>query len=205
MSNKTEIEVKYPNIDIEKMRETLKRLGAKLVIPMRQMRRVNFKNAEMTRDKKYIRVRDEGGKIVMTYKCFLHGKYAEEIETTVGDFDYACAIITALGIPQSAYQESRREEWHLDGAEVVIDEWPWVAPYIEIEAETEAQCQSVVKKLGLNWDDALYGAVSAIYHYHYPHICDEINDVPEIRFGLPLPKILQHEVSGGKGGTPLKK
>jgi len=35
--------------------------------------------------------------------------------------------------PIASYQETRREKWMLDDAEVTIDTWPWIPTFIEIE------------------------------------------------------------------------
>lgn len=187
-----EIEIKFADIDIKKMRGILKKSGAKLVHPMRLMRRQIFKNAEFIKTRQYIRVRDEGGKITMTHKNFAEKdtKYAQETETDVGDFDAAVAILVAAGIPKYAYQETKREEYELDGAQICIDEWPWIAPFVEIEAKSEQTCKTVAAKLGFDFTKALYGAVDTLYHQKYPHSNFGINDVPLIKFGEPLPKCL---------------
>ena len=64
-------------------------------------------------------------------------------------------------------QESKREVWELDGVEIMLDEWPWVPTYIEIEAGTEEKVKDVASKLGLNWSDAVFGAVTPVYATHY--------------------------------------
>ena len=86
------------------------------------------------------------------------------------------------------YQESKRETWTLGGAEVVIDEWPWINPYIEIEAENEAIVRDVATRLGFDWGDAVFGSVDVIYNKEYPDMTVRgVIDVKEVRFGQPSP------------------
>lgn len=192
---KTEIEVKFIGVDHEALRAKLRELGAVCEQPMRDMRRAIFATPEMDEQRNaYMRVRDEGDKVTVTYKHFaeLSLTGASEIETTVGDFDAMVAIMRQTGMRQRAYQESRRETWHLGDAEVVLDEWPWLRPYVEIEGETEVAVQETARLLGFDWNAAIFGAVTQIYEAEYPGTqASDIILEPEIRFGAPLPDILK--------------
>ena len=61
---KNEIEAKFLDIDKDAIRSKLESLGATLVKPETLMRRTVFNTGEHS----FARVRDEGDKIVMTYK-----------------------------------------------------------------------------------------------------------------------------------------
>lgn len=194
---KTEIEVKFLSIDIADMRERLKRAGATLQQPMRLMRRQVFYLVDRTIDG-YVRVRDEGDKVTMTYKQFdeigLHG--AKEIEVVVSDFENARDILQSSGLIPKSYQETRRETWLHNGTEVVIDEWPWLDSYIEIEGESEDAVRTTAAELEFDWNDAVFGAVTQAYRHQYEDLPDGfiMDDLPEIKFDLPLPDRLK-----GKG------
>jgi adenylate cyclase class 2 len=161
---KTEIEVKFVDVDIDEIRSRLQAIGAECAQPMRAMRRQVFYLVDRSKDA-YVRVRDEGDKVTMTYKQFeeagLHG--AKEIEVVVSDFADAIDIISQSGLEQKSYQETRRETWHIGTTEVVIDEWPWLRPFIEIEGQSEADVREVAAKLQFDWNDAVFGAVTAAY------------------------------------------
>jgi hypothetical protein len=45
----------------------------------------------------------------------------------------------------------------------VLDEWPAVPPFCEIEASTEDQVRAAATELGFDWKDALFGAVGSVY------------------------------------------
>lgn len=191
---KTEIEVKFTNVDIDDIRARLEKVGAYLEQPMRDMRRALIEEPQHREENSFLRIRDEGDQVTLTYKR--HPKNdkdaaidsAREIETTVGDFDATVAIFVASGWHPTTYQESRRETWKLGGAEVVIDQWPWINPYIEIEAETEEEVQLAATELGFDWGDAIFGSVDVIYHHEYPNMqVRGVVDVKEVRFADPLP------------------
>jgi adenylate cyclase class 2 len=79
----------------------------------------------------------------------------------------------------------------------MLDEWPWLNPYIEIEGESEDAVRRTAKLLGLDWNKALFGGVANAYLQQYPHIgeagIDEINQHwPIIRFQDEVPKLLVH-------------
>jgi len=190
-----EIEVKFLQIDVLAICRKLRKISATLERPMGLMRRVMIKTDKMVADDSFLRVRDEGSKVTMTYKRFdsqtIDG--CEEIEVIVDDFERTIALLRALGLAPVTYQESRREIWSLDGAEIVIDEWPWVKPYIEIEGKNEKVIQSVAQRLGFDWQDAAFGSVMRAYEAEYPIILKtgaQISDIAEVKFGDTIPDIL---------------
>lgn len=193
---KTEIEVKFCQVEVDDMRVRLAAAGAVCAQPMRLMRRRVFYLVDRTKDA-YLRVRDEGDKVTMTYKEFdgqqgLHS--AQEIEIVVSDFDAAIEMQLQAGLVPKSYQETRRETWHMsDGTEVVIDEWPWLRPFIEIEGESEEAVRTAANSLGFDWGDAVFGAATAAYRQQYTHLSDDfiMDQLPEIRFDAPVPEQLQ--------------
>lgn len=191
----TEIEVKFLNVNFDDLRVKLHELGAMCTQPMRNMRRAIFATDTMDQQRNaYIRVRDEGHRTTVTYKQFdeLSLTGAKEIETTVGDFEAMVAIMQKTGINQRAYQESRRETWMLDGTEVVLDEWPWLNPFIEIEGHSEEAVKATAALLGFKWSDAVFGAVTQAYEAQYLNTdATEIIMLAEIMFDHPLPEILK--------------
>lgn len=192
---KTEYEAKFLNVDIEEMRKLLKNVGATLRTPMRLMRRVIMENDELINKNAFVRVRDEGDKITITYKQFdsLSIDGAKELEISVNDFDEATALFGAVGLPQISFQESRRETWKYDDIEIVIDEWPWLKPYVEIESVSASKVEEFAIRLGYEWTEAVFGDVMAAYRAEYPHLSetDTIGRLPAVKFDEPLPELLK--------------
>jgi adenylate cyclase class 2 len=192
---KTEIEVKFANIDIEAIRAALKSAGAICQQPMRLMKRALIEEPHHEAEHAFIRIRDEGNKITLTFKrrsdvAATKIDSVKELEVEVSDFDKTVELFKEAGWHYKTFQESKRETWMLDGTEVVIDEWPWLKPYIEIEGESEAAIKGVAQKLGLDWADVLYGHIDALYElqYEFQGGIRGVIDLPEVRFSDPLPK-----------------
>ena len=150
---------------------------------------------KMKQNKGYLRVRDEGDRVTMTYKQFDKPSVdgAKEHEVSVDNFEETIAILEAAGLPYTSFQESRRETWRLGDAEIVIDKWPWLAPYIEIEANNEHIVRKTAEALDLSWGDAIFGDVMAAYRAQYPHLTpfDTIASIRNVTFDSPLPDMLK--------------
>jgi adenylate cyclase, class 2 len=160
-----EIEAKFLNIERNDMRAKLVAAGFVCTLPDFLMRRVVF-DMPGTQMDTWGRVRDEGNKITMTIKRtndINSVTGTEEIEVCVDDFEDAAKFLEACGLIRRSYQETRREKWQRDNVEVVLDEWPAVPPFCEIEASTEDQVRAAATELGFDWKDALFGAVGSVY------------------------------------------
>lgn len=195
---KPEIEVKFVDIDIDEIRGRLEGLAAVCEQPMRDMRRAVYEPDELAARDAFVRVRDEGDKVSLTYKQFegRHLHSAKEIETTVGSFEAAVQILEQLGFAPKSYQESRRETWRIDETEVVIDEWPHLRPYVEIEGISEEAVRTVASKLGFEWGLAVFGTVTSVYQLQYPKgDAAKLITCPRIEFGQPLPTIISGETT----------
>lgn len=195
----TEIEAKFLHIDHEAMRARLLAAGFVCATPMRLMRRAIIDYADRRlqtgTSNSYIRVRDEGDKVTLTYKQFLSLSIAgaAEVEVVTSSFEDTIKIFTAIGLEVVSLQESKRETWKTDACEVVLDEWPWLDPYIEIEATSESVVRAVASTLGLDWARAMFGDVMVAYREQYPYLNETqtVGRVPQVLFGAPLPDVLQ--------------
>lgn len=182
----TELEAKWLNVDHDEMRQLLKAAGATLEQPERLMvRRVfDFEDNRLDAIGGWVRVRDEGDKITMSYKQLndrsLHG--TKEVNVTVDDFEKTCQFLTAIGLVSKSYQETKRESWKLGEVEIELDTWPWIPPFIEIEARDEHSLQAAAQKFGLDLTDALHGSVEAAYQAVYDITESEIDGWETIRF-----------------------
>lgn len=189
----TEVEAKFPDIDSNLLREKLKTLGANMEYPEILMRRMNFDYEDFRLEKigGWIRVRDEGNKVTLTYKQLndrtLHG--TKEIEVVVNDFDKTCEFLKTIGFKSKAYQETKREKWKLGESEITIDTWPWVPTFVEIESPSEEELKSVAQALELDWKNAMHGSVETIYQMHYDFSEEEIDNWESITF-IPEPEWL---------------
>lgn len=169
-TNFEEIECKYLDIDPESIIRTLESLGAKHKFK-RLFRRYVFDHPDLRLDKDsaWLRLRDEGDRIALTFKQ-RQGVQAgkndigmTEIEVTVDDFDKTAALVKAIGLTPKFYEENWRSAYDLNGVEVVIDEWPLIPAYIEIEGESWELVDKAASDLGFDPADKLVCSTMQIY------------------------------------------
>ncbi len=180
-----EYEAMFGNVEKEDIITKLESLGAVCVKPETLMKRHTF-NLPGGEKWKWARVRDEGNKITMSYKALAgHGiECQKEVELTVDDFDSAVEFLSSVGCIKKAYQESRRQVWQLDGVSVMIDEWPFLEPLVEVEGESEAVVKGVSEKLGFDYSKAIFSSVDELYTQKYGVTEDQVvNKTPRIAFG----------------------
>ena len=191
-----EIEAKFLAVDHDALRAKLKQLGAVCEHPMRLMKRqgYDFPGGRLrTSHNGWVRVRDEGDKITMSYKQLNNRELdgTHEVQLTINSFAAAEAFLEALGLKSNVYQETKRESWRLDGCEIELDEWPWVKPYMEMEGPDEKTLQALAAKLGLLWTDVCHGSVEIVYRGEYDVTDEDINNIPVITFEEPIPDWLE--------------
>lgn len=176
----TEFEAKFYPVDKEKIRKLLKKIGAKLVKPERKMKRAIADNQVYPNLKcDYLRVRDKGdGDIEFSIKICARqdGKVTDQKELClkVDDFGKMTEAMEFLGYRPNKYQETLRETWNLGDAEIVIDTWPGLKPYIEIEAKSESEVKAIAKKLGFRWEKKLITSVVELFAKAYNLSPDEV-------------------------------
>lgn len=166
---KKEIEAKFLNQDHEVIRKKLIKLGALCKHQNKLMRRttMDFPDRRLLKDSSWVRLREElNGEIELTLKQekdkqSIHG--VVETVVSVGDYEQANQFLISIGLEVKAEQESKRELWELDGVEIMLDEWPWVPSFIEIEAPSEELVKDLATKLKLEWTEAKFGSVTPVY------------------------------------------
>ena len=182
----TEIEATFLEVEHSELRQKLEVVGAQLVQTETEMRRTIYDYPDLRLDKMaaWIRVRDEGGRITMGFKHrqaeTLEGM--KEIEFDVSSYDDAKQFMEAIGLTVKAEQESRRETWEHDGCEIMLDTWPWIPPYVEVEGPSEVKVRALSEELGLDWDQAVFDSADGIYQKYYDVTRTEISTIP-IKFG----------------------
>lgn len=185
----TEYEAKFLNVDKDRVRALLKEKGAVMEKPEAMLKRWVFDlPKEKNSSEKYLRVRDEWGTIVMTWKEFTTGGVdnSKEIELVVDSFDNAIEFLDQLGCVRRSYQESTRELWHLDDVEIAIDTWPFHDPFIEIEGASEEAVRNGAATLGFEWDKALFCGVGKLFRMKYGPDTD-LTSIPKITFDMENP------------------
>ena len=183
-----EIEAQFLDIDRDAVRSRLKEIGAKLEKPEVLMRRVVFDLGKHA----FARVRDEGDKIVMTYKNISDDDSimgTKEVNVEVGNYDDAILLLKSCGLRAKSHEESKREVWSFDEVEICIDTWPWIPTFMEIEGPTEKSVWDAAERLGFDKVRAKFGSVDRTYAHYYGIEPDVFNsETPEVTFDMKPPK-----------------
>lgn len=194
-----EIEAKFLSVNHDDVRAKLKSLKATLSQPMRLMRRVVFDYPDQRLQKAdwgRIRVRDEGDRVTLSYKSGSDQEYSKEVEVIVDSYDKTRQLLEAIGLKAFSFQESKRESWRYEDIEIVLDEWPWLEPYIEIEGPSEPAIKDCSAKLGFKWSAAKFGNVDTAYRAQYLHMGpnETIGSLTELRFSTQQPAWLKERL-----------
>lgn len=168
-----EIEVKFLNVDAEKLQEKLKAIGAEKTGEYFYRRQVfDFPGFTLNEKGAWLRLRDEGDRIALSYKQRLGIKSHDgtvsdegmkEVEVVVSDFDKTKDLLLSLGMIEKFYQENKRIRYKKGTTEFDIDFWPQLEPYLEIEAESWDKVDESIKELGLNPKDKKIFSTNQIY------------------------------------------
>jgi len=145
-----EFETKVLDIDPKSITEKLISLGAVQKVEL-FLRRWVF----IIQDREWIRLRDDGHQITLTYKRKIGSGISEteEIEVEVNNFEETALILSHLGFKESYYQENKRIPFVLNDTEFMIDTWPGLPPYLEVEANSEEKVLEGLHLLGLKGCD----------------------------------------------------
>lgn len=186
-----EIEAKFLGIDKQEIVKKLESIGARKIYDERLMRRCVY---YLPKEGAWARIRDEGDKITMSYKCVVKKALdgVEEVLIEIDNFDRGRELLRELGHREKSYQETLRMRYFLDegGVEFDIDTWPGLDPCIEIEAPTEQAVKDAAIKLGFDWSIAKFGAADNTYASVYNVTEDWINNhCPLLTFNHLPPEI----------------
>ncbi|MDO8598660.1 MAG: CYTH domain-containing protein [bacterium] len=185
-----EFEAKCIVGDIADARQRLERIGARCVQPERLLRRAvfDFPDGALDRRGAWVRVRDEGDRVTMSYKQAPPGAMIAdcfETELTIDAYDRGFAFCEDLGMIRKSYQETRRESWELVDVQFDIDTWPGIPTFLEVEGVSEDVVRQNVEALGFSWTSVLFGGVGIVYQRHLNIPEQEVNRIPEITFANP--------------------
>lgn len=166
---KPEIEIKLIIEDKNDVRKKLESIGAKKSYDEMLIKQKTFDFVNVTLPEgefKWLRVRDTGGEITITLKHIKDDTKIDgimEVEIESNDFESSCNLMLAMGLEETNYQEKFREKWMFEDIEIVIDTWPGLKPYIEIEADSEEKVIKVTELLGFDYSKGIIGSADYMY------------------------------------------
>lgn len=178
----TEFEAKF-FIDIVQFKKKLADCNAKLIRKNGLMKRFNFKVPGPVDS--WLRVRDEGEYVTLALKtvdasCTIDS--LKELEVKVSDFNAMISILMHLGYQKIIYAENYREVYSFSDCLLMIDQWPALPVFVEIEGPTEKSVLTVAKQLGFDMSDARYGTCALLYQSIYQISREEFEKTTELTF-----------------------
>lgn len=197
---KPEIEAKFLDQDHDLIRRKLTELGAVCEHKMKLMRRTvfDYQNRSLQKKRAWVRLREElDGTIELTLKQVQNDSIdgAHEATVVVSDYEAAKAFIIAIGLQVKGEQESKREVWKHGNVEIMLDEWPWVKPFIEIEGPSEQEVKIVAQQLELGWEQAKFGGITPVFVAQYGLSPEEFESLElSMKFDQPVPVELTQSV-----------
>ena len=109
---------------------------------------------------KWIRLRESNDKVELTIKYIYNTNReyniddVKEIEIKCDNFEMANLLIEEMGYYKKKLVEKYRRSYEIEGLEIVIDSWPMLEPYMEIEGKSVDLIYDMVNKLGYVKEDA---------------------------------------------------
>lgn len=185
----TEFEAAFLNINPEIFRKKLREVGADNTREEYLQKRITLELPQEKRSPNtWLRVRNEGDKITFALKGITGDSIEDqkELMVNVDDFEVTVALLETIGCITKSFQESKRELWMLDEAEVTIDTWPFLDPYVEIEGISEEHVKDVSEKLGFNFSEAKFCSTSEIYKMKYGKTLEELPKIVLDRFAFDI-------------------
>lgn len=192
MFMRAEIEVQFLNVDYDELRKKLRLAGARQKHPMQFMKRVimDYPDQRLQHGVEhawaFVRLRDEGDRVMLTYKEFAKAETLDgsEIEVEVSSYNKTIKIFEKVGLKVISEQHTRREAWQLDGVEITLDEWPWLPPVAEPEGSSAQALRLAADQLELAWERHMSGNPVNAYRKAYPGMTDDesIRDIRKLTF-----------------------
>ena len=152
-----EIEIKILEINLKKLQQKLKKVGAKKIEECK-IHECIFDHPDKSISKRHelFRIRKNGKRTEITYKTnpAKNSKFIEhdEYETIAEDFETSCTIMKLAGFEIIRDREKKRILYKLGNAKFEIDKYPTIPAYVEIEG-TKKSIQEALKKIGYSMKD----------------------------------------------------
>lgn len=142
----------------------------------------SIKNLKIN-ENKWIRLRQSNDKIELCSKHIIQKsnenyQKVQETEFEVSSFDEANEFLNSIGISRRSYQEKERIEFKYKDADIEIDLWPMLDPYLEIECDNDNTINEIIEKLELS--DNEKGSFNTNYLYEQKGI--NIFEISELKF-----------------------
>jgi adenylate cyclase class IV len=128
-----------------------------------------------TKDKTYLRLRQENDKIFLTHKIF-DDKFPYETQIEVSSYNDSLKLLTLIGHSIKYQFEKLREKYKYKNTEIVFDMYPGAPEYVEIESLNITELDDVCGLLGFDIKHNQFYPLQFIWNKNYG-ITDKIKNL----------------------------
>lgn len=146
---------------VENINNDLNKLLSKELIQLMKKTNENFS--------KWVRLRQTGDETTITIKRIVNSKGVYELDAVHElEFNVPCIedgkqLLEDLGYFFARHQVKMRIAYDYKNTEIVIDKWPKLPPYVEVEGPTKEEIDEVVLMLGYKLNDAIVINTDDVY------------------------------------------
>jgi adenylate cyclase class 2 len=157
-----EIELKILEIDGKKIKEKLDSFANKISENV-LLTTITFSNPYTNA---LVRLRKINNETIFTIKVVIvpdkKFKIRKEYETKIDNFKIFKKQLEILGFKQTMLQEKKRTTYKYKNSEIVIDTYPKIPSYIEVEG-TKEEIEEIVNKLNYKMEDTTQTNVYSLF------------------------------------------
>lgn len=176
----TEFEIKVLDVNVDEIKDKLKKLNAEYIWVKNQKRYVyDFKPACY---EKRVRLRTDWDTSTLCIKDIQDESkidWTKELEIVVDNFDKTNQILEMLWYNFRAYQENIRTSYRLKGCDVEIDQRPMIPTYLEIEGQSTESVKNILILLWLENNITTSENTTAVYKRYW---IDDLEKIRELKF-----------------------
>lgn len=137
----------------------------------------------MINENKWLRLRQSNDKVLLTSKHILEKKNTNfqnvlETEIEVSSLEETNLLLESIGIAKRSYQEKIRYSYKYKSAEIEVDIWPLLKPYMEIECDDENTINELIDLLDVKEKEI----VSLNTEQLYKRINIDVHSMSELKF-----------------------
>lgn len=157
--DKDDIEVIKKNIGYEDVLDYIKNSNDYSILDSEEL--INIMIKANDNYSKWVRMRKTGDETTITIKKIISSKGVygiddvNELEFKIPSIEFGKEFLSDLGYFFDRHQSKMRITYDYKNTETVIDKWPYLEPYIEVEGQNEEDILEVVYDLGFKKEDAL--------------------------------------------------
>ena len=173
---KEEIEAVFLEVNKESIEQKLKEIGAQKIGDIfYRHTSFDFPDYRLDKDNSWIRLRDEGGEVMLAFKKRLgvtsqdgstNDESMEEVEVSVSSYEDTKTLLKKVGLIEKHEAEKKRTRWKKGDVEFDIDTWPEIPTFLEIEATSWDDIDRTAEMLGLNPSEKKVCSVNQIYRMY---------------------------------------